>query len=71
MKNVPHWQWLMVVYFIAVAIPVYAVHTYLKNKLLLSKTAINLLIYFVAVLATACTMNFIVMWVYYGYFFHK
>ncbi len=71
MKNVPHWQWLILIYFIAVAIPVYAVHAYLKKKLLQNKTASNLLLYFIAVIATAFIMNFGVMWAYYQFMFHK
>ncbi len=32
MKNVPHWQGLVLMYFIIVGIPVYMVHTALRKR---------------------------------------
>ena len=69
MKNVPHWQLLLLLYFIMVAIPVYGVHTFLKNKLLTNKTLKSLLVYFVTIMGVAFLMNFICMNIYYKFFF--
>ena len=69
MKNVPHWQLLLLLYFIMVAIPVYGVHTLLKNKLLTNKTLKSLLVYFVTIMGVAFLMNFICMNIYYKFFF--
>ena len=69
MKNVPHWQLLLLLYFVMVAIPVYGVHTFLKNKLLTNKTLKSLLVYFVTIMAVAFLMNFICMNIYYKFFF--
>jgi|GEM_PF-7039510 len=73
MKNVPHWQWLMVLYLLLVGIPVYIVHVQLKKKLLANRTPLNILFYFITVIATAFIMNFTVMFVYYKFIFpnHK
>ena len=69
MKNVPHWQLLLLLYFIMVAIPVYGVHTLLKNKLLTNKTLKSLLVYFLTIMGVAFLMNFICMNIYYKFFF--
>ena len=69
MKNVPHWQLLLLLYFVMVAIPVYGVHTFLKNKLLTNKTLKSLLVYFVTIMGVAFLMNFICMNIYYKFFF--
>lgn len=73
MKNVPHWQWFMVLYFMLVAVPVYIAHVQLKKKLLVNKTLQNILYYFMAVIATAFVMHFITMLLYYKFIFsnHK
>jgi hypothetical protein len=69
MKNVPHWQLLLLLYFVMVAIPVYGVHSLFKKKLLKNKTVRNLFIYFMAVIGIAFLMNFICMNIYYKFFF--
>jgi hypothetical protein len=69
MKNVPHWQLLLLLYFVMVAIPVYGVHVWLKAKLLRNKLLANLLGYFAAVIGVAFLMNFICMHIYYTFFF--
>ncbi len=69
MKNVPHWQLLLLLYFVMVAIPVYGVHVYMKKKLLNRKSLSNLLVYFVVVIGIAFLMNFICMNIYYRFFF--
>jgi hypothetical protein len=69
MQNVPHWQWFMVIYFLAVAIPVYLAHVQLKKKLLVNKTGRNVVFYFLAVAATAFTMHFLTMLVYFKFIF--
>lgn len=71
MKNVPHWQWLMVLHILLVAIPVYTAHVQLKKKLLANKTPLNILFYFLAVIATAFVMSFFAMLVYYKFIFQK
>jgi len=69
MKQVPHWQLLMLIYFILVAIPVMLVHYRLRKKVLAHKTLQNLLVYFVTVTATAFVMHFITMFLYYKFLF--
>lgn len=69
MNNVPHWQWLMVIYFVLVAVPVWLVHSALKQRLLASKTVLNLLLYFVSVTGVAFIMHFITMWLYFSFIF--
>ena len=69
MKNVPHWQLLLLLYFVMVAIPVYGVHVWLKKKLLNKKSISNLLFYFIGVIGIAFLMNFICMNIYYTFFF--
>jgi predicted permease len=69
MKNVPHWQWLMVVYFVLVAVPVMIVHSLLKKRLLADKTCLNFIIYFTAVVGTAFFMHFLAMWLYFKFMF--
>jgi hypothetical protein len=71
MKNVPHWQLLMILYFILVAVPVMLVHTWTKKKVLGNKTPLNLLIYFAAVVGTAFLMHFISMLLYFKFLFRK
>ncbi len=69
MQNVPHWQWLMLLYFLLVAVPVMLVHSILKKRVLSHKTPLNLLIYFAAVTGTAFAMHFITMWLYFKFIF--
>lgn len=69
MKNVPHWQLLLLLYFVMVAVPVYGMHAWFKNKLLKSKTIKNLFVYVLAVIGIAFLMNFICMNVYYKFIF--
>jgi hypothetical protein len=69
MKNVPYWQWLMLLYFILVAVPVMIVHFKMKNRLLENKTPLNLLIYFAAVTGTAFLMLVFTMYIYYKFIF--
>jgi predicted permease len=71
MKNVPHWQLLMIIYFIAIGVPVMMVHSYSKTKLLENKTTRNLLLYFIAVVGTAFLMHFLYMLVYFKFFFKR
>lgn len=69
MKNVPHWQLLMVIYFILVAVPVYILHLYLKKNILKNRTFLNLMLYFGAVVGCAFLMNFITLVLYYKFIF--
>lgn len=71
MKGVPYWQWLMLIYFVLVAVPVYSLHLYLKKKLLKHKSFLNLLLYFVAITGTALLMHIISMWLYFTFIFSK
>ena len=71
MNNVPHWQWLLLIYFLLVAIPVFAVHILLKKKLLNKKTFTNLLLYFVLVIGTAVLMHLFSIWFYFTFIFDK
>jgi len=69
MKNVPHWQLLLLLYFVMVAVPVYGIHVWFKIKCLKSKTLTNVLVYVVAVIGVAFLMNFVCMNVYYKFIF--
>lgn len=69
MRDVPHWKWFMLLYFIMVAVPVLIVHFKIKKRLLENKTPVNLLIYFVAVTGTAFLMHFITMYLYFKFIF--
>ena len=69
MNNVPHWQWLILLYFIIVAVPVLIVHFKVKKLLLQHKTFRNLIIYFLAVTVTAFITSFIAMFLYYKFIF--
>jgi hypothetical protein len=69
MKNVPHWQLLMLIYFFTVAIPVYFVHSHLKKRALTNRTFGNLILYTVGVIGTAFIMHSITMWFYFTFFF--
>ena len=69
MANVPHWQWLILLYFLIVAIPVMLVHLRLKKKVLENKTPLNLLLYFILVTGTAFLMHFIAMYLYFKFIF--
>ncbi|WP_207492572.1 hypothetical protein [Aridibaculum aurantiacum] len=69
MKNVPHWQWLVLIYLILVAVPVYFVHNKLKARAYANRTFGNLLLYFFGVIATAYLMHALSMWLYFSFFF--
>lgn len=69
MKNTPHWQLLVILYFLMVAIPVYLVHIKLKNRAYANRTFINLLIYFAGLLGSALILHTICMWLYFTFFF--
>ena len=69
MKNVPHWQALMLIYFMMVAVPVYLVHSKLKKRALANRTFTNLFIYTVAVIGIAFIMHTVTMWLYFTFFF--
>jgi hypothetical protein len=69
MQNVPHWQWLMVIYFLLVGIPVMLVHMKVKKRVLEDKTPLNLLIYFACVTGMAFLMHFITMLLYFKFIF--
>jgi len=71
MKHVPHWQWLITIYFILVAVPVYWVHVKAKQKLLSNKSWQNILLYFTLVIGVGVLMNFLVMFFYYRFLFVK
>ncbi len=71
MQNIPHWQLLLLLYIVIVAIPVYWVHMLLKMKLLSKKSVKNLFVYCIAVTVTAFLMNYITMLVYYKFLFKK
>jgi hypothetical protein len=69
MKNVPHWQWLVVIYLIVVALPVLTVHQFFKKRALANRTFGNLLIYFVSVLGSAFLLHSVAMYFYFTFFF--
>ncbi len=69
MKNVPHWHWLVVLYFILVAVPVYYIHLKLRGRAYAHRTFINLLFYFVGVIGAAYLMHSFSMWLYFTFFF--
>lgn len=69
MKNVPHWQWLVLLYMVVVALPVMLAHGALKKRLLEQKTMLNLLLYFVAILAVAFLAHLLAMWAYFSFIF--
>ena len=71
MKNVPHSQLLLLLYFVMVAIPVLGVHIWLKKKVLANKNFKNLLIYFIAIMGIAFIMNFVCMNLYYKFIFKR
>ncbi len=71
MNHVPYWQWLLLFYFLLVAIPVFYVHHRLKKRLQQQKTGLNLLYYVAAVMATAFLMHFICMTLYFQFLFVK
>jgi len=69
MKNVPHWQWFVLLYLLLVAIPVYLVHSFLKSRAYANRTFGNLILYFISVLATGYLMHSVCMWLYFTIFF--
>lgn len=69
MKNVPHWQWLVLLYAIGVALPVYIIHQKLKEYLLAKKTGRSVVLYLVALVSVAVVLNFICMSIYYKFIF--
>ncbi len=71
MKNTPHWQLLLLLYFVIVAVPVYATHIWLRKKLLQNRNYKNLLLYVVALFTIACAMNMLSMMIYFKFIFHK
>lgn len=72
MQNVPHWRLFMLIYFVLVAVPVIIVHIWFRKRLLVNKTALNLALYFAAVMGAAFLMHFITMLLYFKFLFpHK
>lgn len=69
MKNVPHWQLFVLMYLVLVAVPVYAVHSFLKKRAYANRNFGNLILYFAGVLATAYLMHSICTWLYFTFFF--
>lgn len=69
MKHVPHWQWLLAIYFVLVAVPVYWVHVKAKQKLLSNKNWQNIVAYFSLVIGVGVLMNFLTMFFYYQFLF--
>ena len=69
MKNVPHWQLLVLLYLLMVAVPVYIVHSFLKKRAYANRTFGNLIVYFIGVLATGYAMHSACMWLYFTFFF--
>ncbi len=69
MKNVPHLPWLVVIYFLIVVTPVYAIHSYLKKRAYASPTFTNLFFYFAGVTVGAFAMHSLCMWLYFTFFF--
>ena len=69
MKNVPHWQLLLLLYFVLVAVPVYIAHLWFKKKVLINRTYKNLLLYAALLIAIAFLMNFICMVLYFKFIF--
>lgn len=70
MEKVPNWEWLMVLYFLIVTVPVMLVHGWLKKRVLLNKSVANLFLYFAAVVGTAFLMHFVTMWLYFKFLFN-
>ncbi len=71
MEYVPHWQWLVVLYFLIVAIPVWLIHSKLRTILIANRNFKALLIYFFAVVGTAFLMHFIAMFLYFRLIFTR
>jgi hypothetical protein len=69
MKKIPHLPWLVAIYFLMVAVPVYIVHTYLKKRAYTKPNFANLFFYFAGVIASAFIMHSICMWLYFTFFF--
>jgi len=69
MKNVPHWQGLVLMYFIIVGIPVYMVHTALRKRAYANPNFKNLIFYFIGVLGSAIVLHSLSMWMYFTFFF--
>jgi len=69
MHAVPHWQLFMIIYFLAVGIPVMIVHYKIRKKIQEERTTKSLLIYFSAILGTALLMHLITMVVYFKFLF--
>jgi hypothetical protein len=69
MQIIPYWKGLVVAYFLLVAIPVYYVHSILKQRAYANRSFSNLLLYFIGVLASAFVMHSVCMWLYFTFFF--
>ncbi len=69
MHGVPHWQLFMIIYLLAVGIPVMIVHYNIRKKIQAERTTKSLLMYFAAVLGTALIMHFIMMIIYFKFLF--
>jgi hypothetical protein len=69
MRDVPHWQWFILLYFLLVAIPVMIVHFKVRKLVLQNKTPLNLVIYFAAVTGVAFLMHFIAMYLYFKFIY--
>jgi hypothetical protein len=71
LKDIPHWQLLVIFYLTLVAIPVYFIHIFLKKRAYANRTFSNLLLYFVGVVGTAFLMHSLCMWLYFSFFFQR
>jgi hypothetical protein len=69
MKQVPHWQWLVILYLVVVGIPVFLVHAYLKKRAFANRTFANMFLYFIGVIGTGYIMHSACIWFYFTFFF--
>lgn len=69
MQGVPHWQLFMLIYLLAVGVPVMLVHYKIRKRIQAERTTKSLLLYFAAVLGTALIMHFITMIIYFKFLF--
>ncbi|HEX8461239.1 MAG TPA: hypothetical protein VF623_07410 [Segetibacter sp.] len=69
MKNVPHWQWLVLVYLLIVGVPVFLMHNLLKKRALSDRTFGNLFLYFIGVVGTGFILHYACIWLYFTFVF--
>lgn len=69
MKAVPNWQWLMLIYTIIVASPVYILHNWFVVRLKTKKSGLLLAAYFLSLPVAAFLLHVLAMWLYYKFLF--